>query len=143
MDFVDTKFRLCLINPDNGPISIGISLSSALMCGGNFKITAPSKFVIDDFKMSADDTDSEHYIIHCNPNDLNKAQLSWQLLYCSKATNISEGSIVFDFYQMGNRCKQNLESVWYFRNIPACQLRNPASFQGIITFAIKEKSPFE
>ena len=142
MEIKDSKLRYCIINPESGRLTIKLWVSEYLLSGADFKVFAENKSLIEQFKLSADSDDYATYFIKEDIQGLNKAQMAWNILFCSNNPKISEGQIKIDVIQNQELCKMTIPAEWNMKDIPPCAVNNPISFTGSLIFIHKTKAPF-
>ncbi len=130
--------RFCFVKPNEGPVTIKITATDALMAGGDFKIVKKdSKEVIEQFKVSFDYNKPFEKTIKAQLSTLNFAGMVWQILSCSTNIHVKDGAIKIEFFQNNKPCNVNSSIVGRFENIAPCQLKSPSTYQDSLVFVLK------
>ena len=99
--------NICIIELNEGPVTIKLTMPDNIMCGGDFKVYDQSRNnVIEQFKMSANPGEFAIANISTWPRDLNKCFLAWTVLCCSNTASVYKGvfqyvlsSVVYSVYK--------------------------------------------
>lgn len=130
--------NICIIELNEGPVTIKLTMPDNIMCGGDFKVYDQSRNnVIEQFKMSANPGEFAIANISTWPRDLNKCFLAWTVLCCSNTASVYKGVPRIEFRQMDNFCKLTFPLEWNMMNIPPCKLGSSESFSGSVMFIVK------
>lgn len=139
----DNKQRYCLFTAEAGPVVLTLTVSKALLAGGDFKVYGADRTqVIEQFKLSASGDAEASYTISIGPDRMNKAHLVWCIMHCVKHPSMTEGSIRLHFEQLNGKCTITDKCEWEVENVPPCAVNNPNSLCGSISFILKTKAPF-
>jgi hypothetical protein len=130
--------RFCFIKPNEGAVLIKITVTDALMAGGDFKIVKKdTKEVLEQFKVNFDFKKPFEKTLKPNLSAMNFAGMVWQILTCSSNMHVKDGAIKIEFFQNGKPCNLNSSITGRFDNIAPCQLKSPSSYQDSLVFVLK------
>lgn len=129
----------CFIDPEGSSITVRMSISRALMAGGDFKIFyRDTTNVLESWKMSCDAKNPDERILRTKKLDLNKSKLVWNVLTCSSDSDVYTGVLEMKVYQGREECKMTYPSRQKVENIPPCKVKGVQEVSGSLTFFIKK-----
>jgi hypothetical protein len=129
----------CFIDPEGASITVRMSVSRALMAGGDFKIFyRDTTKVLESWKMSGDDKNPDERILRTKKMDLNKSKLAWNILTCSKDADVFSGVLEIKVYQGRDECQITYPARQKVENIPPCKVKGVQEAKGSLTFFIKK-----
>lgn len=133
--------RFCFIKPNDGPVTIRITVTDQIMAGGDFKLVKKdSKEVIDQFKIKLDYKQPFEKSFKSPLASMNFGGLVWQILCCSMNPAVKDGAIKIEFFQNKKPCSTNSSIVGRIDNIAPCQVKNPSSYSDSMIFVIKTET---
>lgn len=128
----------CFIDPKGPSILVRMSISHALMAGGDFKIFYKSTTkVLENWKMSGDAKNPDERILRTKKMELNKSKLVWSILTCSTNPDVYTGVAEIKVYQGRDECKMTYPARQKVENIPPCKVKGVQEISGSLTFIIK------
>jgi hypothetical protein len=137
MEVKDKKLRYCLFDLQSGLVNVRLMVSPTMVAGGDFRVFSERRLTIEQFKLSASGKEFENIIIRTPLAELNKAQLAWNILYCSSDPKAIYGAIKIEVTQKGEKCKVTVPTEWQMTDVPPCALNIPVSFTGSLIFVPK------
>lgn len=130
--------RFCFVKPNEGPVTVRITATDALMAGGDFKLVKKdTKEIIEQFKVSFDHKKPFEKVFKCTLQSMNFAGMVWQILTCSTNIHVKDGAIKIEFFQNNKPCSVNSQIVGRLENIAPCQVKTPSSYQDSMVFVLK------
>lgn len=126
--------RTCQINPTGGPVVVKLSVSNALISGGDFKVyDFNSGIVNENFKLHTDNSGVDSHQIVIQPSNLVGQVLSWQILTCSPiATN--SGVLNVEVFQNNILCATIPPATYNLGSVPNCSVNQALPVQGGLHF---------
>ncbi len=135
-----TTQRYCIIDAKGGPLTVKFTVSPSIMAGAEFRLINPkNKLSIADWKISADNGNSESFTIRMAPEEMHQHILNWGVLCCSPKVEVFEGKIIIEFFQAGKKSNLTVPTEYFRNTIPPCKLKVPDSFEDSLIF-ISRKS---
>lgn len=131
--------NICILDPNRTPLSCTLEVETDMKAGADFKVIDPdTKEIIEHFKLDAVDHRSEVHKFKTKPITLNRKQLVWTILVCSRNPNNFRGKIEVDLSQYGLPVKLSSPTSWTISNIPACKHGEAQKLSGNVTFVLKD-----
>lgn len=133
--------RYCIVEANNGPVRIEVSVDKALIAGGELRLIDEAKqFTIERTKITVDDTDVQRIIIGKKAEDLHKQYLIWQFLVCSMIPTIYSGKVYVKIFQGSTECHTTIPATMTLSNIPPCRLKAQEKVSGSLSFVVKKSN---
>jgi hypothetical protein len=130
--------NFCFVKPEDGALSIKITVTDQLKAGGDFKIVKKdTKEVIDQWKVSLDYTLPFEKTLKVPLKELNFSAIVWQVLTCSQNMAVKDGAIKIEFSQMGKPCATTVQCVGRLDNIAPCKIKAPSSYTDSVMAVLK------
>lgn len=130
--------RICIVNKDEGFISVNFSVSNELMAGAEFKLLNSNNLEeINTWKMASKNASKSIYTIKLTAENINRHILTWQALVCSLNPKVFIGEINVVITQKGHPCRINIPATKEFDNIAPCQLNRPDKATQSLMFVLK------
>lgn len=137
MDFSKIN-RMCIINKDEGYVTITFKVSESMMAGAEFKLINPQvKEPVFTWKMASKDTSKAIFTIKLLPHEIHKFVVTWQVLLCSLSLKIFKGSVQVSASQKGVPCKINIPPIKEFDNVPPCQINKTDIYTQSMMLVVK------
>lgn len=137
MDFSKVN-RMCIINKEEGYVTITFQVSDNMMSGAEFKLYNPKiTEPVFTWKMASKNSSKAIFTIKLLPHEIHKFVLTWQVLLCSLNTKIFKAKVQVSASQKGVKCKFNIPAVKEFDNVPPCQINQTDKYTQSMMFVVK------
>lgn len=126
--------RTCKIDPSGGGVTIKLSVTNALISGGDFKIYGFSDGVVSEqFKLQTGNTGTAEKVSAQAAANLVNQVLSWEVSSCAPvATN--SGVVTIEIYQNDQLCPSLPPANYPLTNVPDCASGNALPLHGGLLF---------
>lgn len=137
MDFTKVN-RMCIINNDEGYVTVTFKVSEGMMAGAEFKLYKPDdNEPVFTWKMASKDTSKAIFTIKLLPHEIHRNVMTWQVLLCSLDASKFKGAVLVTLSQKGVACKFNIPTLKEFDNVPPCQINKTDKFTQSMMFVVK------
>lgn len=134
-----SKTRYCFYNPSGGVISIRLSVGNAIIAGSDFKLYSEDKSkMLEEFKISASFEKEGGKLVQTFPKDLNKTNLIWSVICCSKNAAIYSSLVKVVIMQEDKELKMTFPAEKHLVNIPPCVVQKTDAYNGSLVFMAKK-----
>jgi len=130
--------RFCFIDANKGPVELRLSVEEHLIAGGEFQLISQElPDLMRKWKLTSEDNIPARKLFIEHPKELHKKKLIWQVLCCSKNTNVFKGIVRISIIQDNSLCQMNLAAEKYLDNIPPCKIKQVQSYSDSFVFIAK------
>ncbi len=126
--------RTCKIDPNGGSVTIKLSVTNALISGGDFRIYGFSDGIVtEQFKLQTGNTgNAEQVSVQTAANLVNQV-LSWEVSTCAPVVTDS-GVVAIEVYQNGNLCPSLPPASYPLTGVPDCASGTALPLHGGLLF---------
>lgn len=130
--------KFVFLKPDEGSVSVRITVTDQLKAGGEFKLLKKdTNEILDVWKFNMDYKQPFEKVIKTQLKDMGFSALVWQILACSENPAVHDGAVKVEFFQLNKPCSVTVNSVSRFDSIAPCKFKSPVSYPDAITFVVK------
>ncbi|MES2002873.1 MAG: hypothetical protein V4450_00025 [Bacteroidota bacterium] len=126
--------RTCKIDPTGGKITIKLSVTNALISGGDFKIYGFSDGIVtEQYKLQTGNTGTVEKDLVQTAAKLVDQVVSWEVSSCAPLVTNS-GIVTIEIYQNGQLCPSLPTANYTLSNVPNCASGTALPLHGGLLF---------